>query len=187
MPQQHMVIPHYMGKSREMEVERKNVQNHSVFRKQDSFSARSSLQDIPLLLPQEADGLDVPSGEPKLNQSEFTTDHFDQPSRVKTGLSFSFRKSKVEAEGPDTPLKGFVDDFESSDHLGKLLSDRVAQPGKKSSDRDWWETQERGDQGGFADESGQVGPRVSCHCQVGCNSQEILELSYLSAKYHLPP
>ncbi|KAG2721387.1 hypothetical protein I3843_02G066000 [Carya illinoinensis] len=162
MPQQHMVIPHYMGKSREIEVESKNVQNHSDLRRQDSFSARSSLQDIPLLLPQEADGLD--SGEPKLNRLDLS--NLDQPSKVSSGLSFSFRKSKIEAVGPDTPLKGFVDNFESLDHHEKLLSDRVAQPGMKSSDPDWWETQERGDQGGFADESGQVGPRVSCRCQV---------------------
>lgn len=170
MPQQHMVIPHYMGKSREMEVENKNIQNYKDFRGQDSFSARSSLQDIPLLLPQEADGPDASSGEPKLHGLDFTTDHLDQPSRVNSGLSFSFRKSKLEPVGSDTPLKGFVDDFESLDNRGKLLSDRLAQPTMKCSDPEWWEIQERGDQGGFADESGQVGPRASCHCQVDCYS-----------------
>ncbi|XP_062175862.1 phospholipase D zeta 1 isoform X2 [Alnus glutinosa] len=166
MPQQHMVIPHYMGKSREMEVESKNIQNYKDFRGQDSFSARSSLQDIPLLLPQEADGPDTSSGEPKFHGLDFTTDHLDQPSRVNSGLYFSFRKSKLEPVGSDTPLKGFVDDFESLDNRGKLLSDRLAQPTMKCSDPEWWEIQERGDQGGFADESGQVGPRASCHCQV---------------------
>ncbi|GMY27807.1 phospholipase d zeta 1 [Fagus crenata] len=151
MPQQHMVIPHYMGKTQ---------------RRQDSFSARSSLQDIPLLLPQETDGLDAPSGEPKLYGLDFTTNLLDQPNRVTSGLPFSFRKSKIEPIGLDTPLKGFVDDFESVDRHGKTLSDRAAQLPMKCSDPEWWETQERGDQGGFADESGQVGPRASCHCQV---------------------
>lgn len=40
------------------------------------------------------------------------------------------------------------------------------QPGTKKSDSEWWETQERGDQVGFADDSGQVGPRTSCRCQI---------------------
>lgn len=163
-----------------MEVESIEVQNHSDLRRPDSFSARSSLQDIPLLLPQEADGLDAPSGEPKINRLDLT--YLDQPSRVSSGLSFSFRKPKTEAVGPpDTPLKGFVDNFESLDHHEKLLSDRVAQPGMKSSDPDWWETQERGDQGDFAAESGQVGPRVSCRCQVGFNYST--GLSYYLPKY----
>lgn len=166
MPQQHMVIPHYMGKNTEVKIEGKNVQNYKDFRRHDSFSASSSLQDIPLLLPQETDGLDAPNGEPKLHGLDFTTNLLDQPSRVTNGLPFSFRKSKIEPIGPDTPLKGFVDDFASVDHHGKALSDRVAQPSMKCSDPEWWETQERGDQGGFADESGQVGPRASCRCQV---------------------
>ncbi|KAK7843032.1 phospholipase D zeta 1 isoform X1 [Quercus suber] len=166
MPQHHMVIPHYMRKNREGEIGDKNFQNYNDLRRQGSFSARSSLQDIPLLLPQETDGLDTPNGEPKLYGSDFTTNLLDQPSKVTSGLPFSFRKSKIEPVGPDTPLKAFVDDFKSVDHHGKALSDRVVQPHMKSSDPEWWETQERGDQGGFADESGQVGPRASCRCQV---------------------
>ncbi|KAL0414782.1 UNVERIFIED_CONTAM: Phospholipase D zeta 1 [Sesamum radiatum] len=34
------------------------------------------------------------------------------------------------------------------------------------SEKDWWETQERGNQVLTADETGQVGPHVSCSCQV---------------------
>ncbi|XWS38995.1 hypothetical protein CRYUN_Cryun18bG0012000 [Craigia yunnanensis] len=59
MPQHHMVIPHYMGRSKEIEFESKNVEDNTKgIKRQDSFSSRSSLQDIPLLLPQEADELD---------------------------------------------------------------------------------------------------------------------------------
>lgn len=58
MPQQHMVIPHYMGRSEDIEAEIKEVEDsHMGITRQDSFS-RSSSPDIPLLLPQEADGLD---------------------------------------------------------------------------------------------------------------------------------
>lgn len=58
---------------------------------------------------------------------------------------------------------GVFDD--SHDHV-KMLFDVMAQPDTKSSDTEWWETQERGDQVGLPDESGQVGPRTSCCCQV---------------------
>ncbi|PON88229.1 Phospholipase D family [Trema orientale] len=151
MPQHHMVIPHYMGRSQETEVEIKNVDNHKGIKRQDSFSSRSSYQDIPLLLPQEADGLDSPNAESKPNGLK------NSP----TGLPFPFRKSKIASVGPEMPLRDFVDDFD-----GKLASDGVKQPGMSHSDPEWWETQERGSQGGFMDESGQVGPRSSCRCQV---------------------
>ena len=168
MPQHHMVIPHYMGRSQEMEVEVANVDKHKGIQRQDSFSSRSSYQDIPLLFPQEADGLDSPNGEAK-------------PKRLNSspnGLPFPFRKSRIESVGPDMPMRDFVDDF-----AGKLASDRVTQPGMKHLDPEWWETQERGSQGGFADESGQVGPRTSCRCQVGQYSQ-VLKFSYHLLNIH---
>ncbi|KAJ7955153.1 Phospholipase [Quillaja saponaria] len=159
MPQHHMVIPHYMGRSREMEVENKNTDNNGGIKRQDSFSSRSSLQDIPLLLPQESGGLDTPKGDPKLSGFGSYLDLLDQPSRVSSGLHFSFRKSKIEPVGLDTPMKGFVDDLDTIDYHG-------AHAGMKTTDLEWWEKQERGDQGGFMHESGQVGPRASCRCQV---------------------
>ncbi|XVF66177.1 hypothetical protein PTKIN_Ptkin10aG0014400 [Pterospermum kingtungense] len=149
MPQQHMVIPHYMGRSKEIEIESKNVEdNNKGIKRHDSFSSRSSLQDIPLLLPQEAEELDSLSGLPKKS------------------VSFPFRKSKMEATIADTPMKGFVDDLDSLGLYMEISSDAKRQPGIKMSDPEWWETQERGDQVGFVDEAGQVGPRTSCHCQI---------------------
>lgn len=166
MPQQHMVIPHYMGRSREMEVEKKNVENnYKDIKKLDSFSSRSSFQDIPLLLPQEPDGLDSPHGESKLNGFDSSSNLLDQPTRVSRSLSFSFRKSKIEPV-PDMPMKGFVDDLDTLDLKGKMSSDIMAQPGMRTCDREWWETQERGNQVLSADETGQVGPCVPCRCQV---------------------
>lgn len=166
MPQQHMVIPHYMGRSREMEVEKKNVENnHKDIKKLDSFSSRSSFQDIPLLLPQEPDGLDSSHGESKLNGFDSSSNLLDQPTRVSRSLSFSFRKSKIEPV-PDMPMKGFVDDLDTLDLKGKMSSDVMAQPGMRTCDREWWETQERGNQVLSADETGQVGPCIPCRCQV---------------------
>ncbi|VVA24677.1 PREDICTED: phospholipase [Prunus dulcis] len=162
MPQHHMVIPHYMGRSQEMEIESKNANHH---RRQDSYSSISSCQDIPLLIPQEADGLDSPKEDPNLNGMD-SPDLLEQPSRVSNNLAFPFRKSKILPVGHDTPMRGFVDDLDSLARHGKMGSDEVAQPGMKNMDPEWWETQERGNKGGFTDESGQVGPCSSCRCQV---------------------
>ncbi|CAN6551316.1 unnamed protein product [Malus baccata var. baccata] len=164
MPQHHMVIPHYMGRSQEVEIESKNANNHKQHKRTDSFSSISSFQDIPLLIPQEADGLDSPNEHTKLNGMDSPHDLLDQPSRVSNNLAFPFRKLKIPPVGPDTPMRGFVDDLDSLSRHGKMASDGVAQSGMK--DPEWWETQERGNKGGFTDESGQVGPCCSCRCQV---------------------
>lgn len=160
MPQQHMVIPHYLG-SRETEVESMNIEaDHKNIKRQDSFSSRSSFQDIPLLLPQEADGLDE---DPGINRVDSTHDSPNPPNR---GNTFSFRKAKGESMVPDMPMKSFVGDLGTPDLQGKMSLDVMTQPGIKSSDEEWWESQERGNQVVSTDETGQVGPRTSCRCQV---------------------
>ncbi|TXG71668.1 hypothetical protein EZV62_000247 [Acer yangbiense] len=157
MPQHQMVIPHYLGKSKDMEVETENDEDNSKgIKRQDSFSSTSSLQDIPLLLPQEAEGLDNSHGVPKSNGSDSITTK---------NVSFRHQKAKIESVVTDMQMKGFVDDLDSPDHV-KMSLDVRTQPGTKKSDSEWWETQERGDQVGFADDSGQVGPRTSCRCQI---------------------
>ncbi|KAL3505682.1 hypothetical protein ACH5RR_031064 [Cinchona calisaya] len=162
MPQHHMVIPHYMGTSRESADENNNENTHKDFKKQDSFSSRSSYQDIPLLMPQEADGLEALRGELKLNGLNMDHVFHDQANRQSKN-PFSFGKPKIEPLNPDMPMKGFVDDLDPS-HMQQELSSR--QPGTRPSDSEWWETQDRGGQLDLADETGQVGPRVSCRCQV---------------------
>ncbi|ONI28187.1 hypothetical protein PRUPE_1G130000 [Prunus persica] len=184
MPQHHMVIPHYMGRSQEMEIESKNANHH---RRQDSYSSISSCQDIPLLIPQEADGLDSPKEDPNLNGMD-SPDLLEQPSRVSNNLAFPFRKSKILPVGHDTPMRGFVDDLDSLARHGKMGSDEVAQPGMKNMDPEWWETQERGNKGGFTDESGQVGPCSSCRCQnqffiSGLSGDEIIRNRVLEALF----
>lgn len=167
MPQHHMVIPHYMGQSREIETEGKNNDDHRGIKREDSSSSLS--QDIPLLLPQDSDDTDTPEGD--VDELNSFPDHLDQPKRVRSGHPFSFRKAKIEPVGPDMPMKGFVD---SATYHGKMPVDRVTHVGMHNSDPEWWETQERGDQGSFVDESGQVGPRASCRCQVCCSRTALL-------------
>lgn len=169
MPQHHMVIPHYLGRSREIQIASRNIDNHRVLKREDSFSSSSQDQDIPLLLPQESDGLDTHEGDQKLNGVISFSHQLDKPRRISGGLPFSFRKAKIVAVGPDTPMKGFVDDLDSEHDREKMSLDRVAHIDLQSTNPEWWETQERGDQGGFAEESGQVGPLASCRCQVCCS------------------
>ncbi|KAK5794497.1 hypothetical protein PVK06_035728 [Gossypium arboreum] len=158
MPQQHMVIPHYMGRSKEIEFESKNAEeNKKGIKRQDSFSSGSSLQDIPLLLSQEAKELDSCTLSPKSNGLDTT---------ASKSVSFAFRKSKIEPAVADTPMKDFVDDLGSLDLYNEKSSDVKRQPEAELSDSDWWEMQERAAQGGFVDEAGQVGPRTSCRCQI---------------------
>lgn len=167
MPQQHMVIPHYMGKSREIEnVSNKVEDNHIGIKREDSFSSRSSVQDIPLLLPHEPDGVESDSGTQNLNGLDTTRIHVNQPSRVSRSLPFSFRKSKGDPLVSDFQMKDFVDDLDSMDLQRKMSLDMVAYANKHGSDKEWWETQERGDQVASVEEAGQVGPRTTCRCQV---------------------
>lgn len=95
MPQHHMVIPHYLWNSRELEVEKKSFDNSRGTTVQDSFSRGSSFHDIPLLLPQEADGQDAENEGPKLNGLEPIVNPLDQPSKVSSGLSFLSGRSKL--------------------------------------------------------------------------------------------
>ncbi|KAI3459247.1 hypothetical protein Pfo_015910 [Paulownia fortunei] len=165
LPQHHMVIPHYMGKSKEIEFgDKNNYGNHKDIKRNDSFSSPSSFQDVPLLMPQEADGLDAVKIEPKLNGFNSVHDLHGQPSRPSRS-PFCFRKCKIEPLIPDLPMRGFVDDLDTLD-LQSKLSSHVMQPGSEVSEKEWWETQDRGDQVVSADEIGQVGPRVSCRCQI---------------------
>ncbi|CAI8603501.1 unnamed protein product [Vicia faba] len=70
MPHHHMVIPHYMGRSKEIDIDdKKDEDNKKEIDRQDSFSLQSPLQDIPLLLPQEADGAVTSNGDDR-NSSE---------------------------------------------------------------------------------------------------------------------
>ncbi|KAJ3683672.1 hypothetical protein LUZ60_013899 [Juncus effusus] len=60
----------------------------------------------------------------------------------------------------DLQMHSFVDE-----HLmGNNLNLSLREDGEK--DREWWEMQERGNQVDSFEESGQVGPRTACHCQV---------------------
>ncbi|KAK4795592.1 hypothetical protein SAY86_027918 [Trapa natans] len=57
IPRHHMVIPHYLGRTSEVDIksERNSADNQKKINRQNSFSSPSQIQAIPLLLPQEAE------------------------------------------------------------------------------------------------------------------------------------
>ncbi|XP_057962752.1 phospholipase D zeta 1-like isoform X2 [Malania oleifera] len=159
MPQHHMVIPHYMGRSRAMDIPRNSLEEHPKrINRQDSFFSQSPSQDIPLLLPQEDDGLEAATGDQKSNGLNVYHNFLHQTSRVDQNFLFSLNKAKVEPLASDTQMCGFVDD------LG-LNDPQLAKSNIRISD-EWWKLEGNDYQLSSIDETGQVGPRTPCRCQV---------------------
>ena len=77
------------------------------------------------------------------------------------------RKNRDDNSDQDLQMQAFVDEIGDTSQplLGKNLHVSVLTEIEKG-DREWWEMQERGCQVDSLEESGQVGPRTSCHCQV---------------------
>lgn len=84
MPQQHMVLPHYMGQSRNIDIESQgNEVKHKDIRTDESFSFPS--ESIPLLLPQEANQVESESMDSNLNSFQCTgIDHIEIDSKDQT-------------------------------------------------------------------------------------------------------
>ncbi|XP_020209202.1 phospholipase D zeta 1 isoform X1 [Cajanus cajan] len=142
MPHHHMVIPHYMGRSKEIDIDQKKDEDkRNGIERQDSFSSESPMQDIPLLLPQEADGLGTSNGD-HTNLSENSPLLSQKPEHV-TLVS-------------DTQMKGFQDEVVPLNLGPQSVVDALD---------DWWETPE-GTNDDTTLEYGQVGQRSTCHCQV---------------------
>ncbi|KAM5561105.1 phospholipase D zeta 1-like [Rosa sericea] len=166
MPQHHMVIPHYMGRSREIDIEKRKVEEtQNGIQRENSFSSLTPLENIPLLLPQEADGLEPPGVDQKLSAQQMHHYPVDQPNGISGSVSLSSRKPKVEALDPDTQMNGLMDDLYSMDlEIGTNINS-VAQSGLTASN-EWSESSEESDHAVAADDCGQTGPRTACKCQV---------------------
>ncbi|XP_061363302.1 phospholipase D zeta 1-like isoform X2 [Gastrolobium bilobum] len=137
MPHHHMVIPHYLGRRKEIDIDgKKDEDKNKEIDMQDSFSSQSPMQDIPLLLPQEAVGLVTSKGDDT---------NFSGSSPL---LS---QKLEHETLVSDTQMKGFEDEVVPFDLGAQPVVDDL---------EDWGETPEG------TNEYGQVGPCTTCHCQV---------------------
>ena len=155
MPQHHMVIPHYMGKSKAKFEGKIQTENHRQLERQDSFSSPLSAQDIPLLVPQEGEEHQTLNG---FHKEDIFQNASGNARRTEQNVSFSLRRDKSESFNSDMPMKGFVDEMDSIHHKKNFEI--------MSQDQEWWETQERRGQIISSDEIGQVGPCTPCHCQV---------------------
>ncbi|XWS57471.1 hypothetical protein CRYUN_Cryun09bG0176700 [Craigia yunnanensis] len=161
MPQHHMVLPHYMG-NRDIDIESKGI-NQKDLSRQDSFSSRSPFEDIPLLLPQESDGL-VSNGDKNLNGLFRKHDTLSQEHGV-PGCFSSSHDSEVDSLGSDAQIKGTADDHHCMDSRSDLEANEMPQSDMEISD-ELWETTGNDDSDASAGEYGETGPRIACHCQV---------------------
>ncbi|RXH82202.1 hypothetical protein DVH24_036543 [Malus domestica] len=141
MPHHHMVLPHYMGRSREMDIKKKNKEDNQNGTNRENFSSPSPVQDIPLLLPQEADGLDAPILDQKLRAMRLNQNLLNQPT------------------------DGFIDDLHSRDLKSEANLNTVTQSGS-TTPNEWSESSDNGDHAVAADDYGQIGPRTACEIQV---------------------
>lgn len=164
-----MVLPHYMGRSREIDIGNKKAEeNEKDIARQDSFSL-SPLQDVPLLLPQEAEALVLHSIDETLTTKGKNENLPDQPTGFCGSFSFSLQKSEVECLVPDAHVKDSVDALDSVDLQSNMSEE-------------WSGTSEEDDHDVSAGECGQVGPRTACHCQVRytfdvhCNALKIYKI-----------
>ncbi|KAK8329297.1 hypothetical protein V6Z11_A11G309600 [Gossypium hirsutum] len=163
MPQHHMVLPHYMGNS-EIDIECKGDVNQRELSRQESFSSPSPFEDIPLLLPQESDGLAVSNGDQKSNGlcSRFN------PSSQKHGddaRSSSSQEFEVDSLGSDAQITGTADDHYCMDPQRVLEANEMPQSYMEIPD-EWWETTVTDYNEASIGEYGEIGPRIPCHCQV---------------------
>lgn len=165
MPQHHMVIPHYMGKSKEISDGDNNIENHVENKKnvpdEDSILTPLSSQDIPLLFSREITEKDV------INENEERNGLYIDPK----GIGNYFRNNKnppsplSKEDISDMQMNGFLDEFDVTHPQTETHINLIGKPSDPTSD-EWWETQERGNQVILADESGQAGPLTHCRCQV---------------------
>ncbi|XP_050380280.1 phospholipase D zeta 1-like isoform X2 [Argentina anserina] len=164
MPQHHMVIPHYLGRSEEINIEKRKVEENQLgIQRENSFSSVSPLQNIPLLLPQEADGLESPGVDQKLSVQQ-THHPVDQPNEI-SGSVFCPRNPTVEVLDPDAQMNGLMDDFYTIDHESGTNINSVFQSGLTTSN-EWSESLEESDHAVAEYDCGQTGPRTACKCQI---------------------
>lgn len=138
MPRHYMVLPHYMGRSSEINIKSTNAEeNHQGRSRHISFSSESPLDAIPLLLPQEAD-----------LQSSFDLDH--KPNGPHAHQDHHLKPSVAcEVDCLDCERENLPE---------------VAQFSRRLVDEQR-ETSDEGDND-VTTGHGQVGPRVTCGCQV---------------------
>ncbi|KAF7817946.1 Phospholipase D zeta 1 [Senna tora] len=149
MPHHHMVIPHYLGRSKDIDnIDERNEEDNTEETDSESSTSLQSprQQDIPLLLPQEAGGKDL-----KLIVNNMNDNPIDQT------IFCENQKPSDDTSESDDQTKGFLDEFDPFNS--------ETQSAINATD-DWWETPEEGYCNATAIEYGEVGPCTTCRCQI---------------------
>ncbi|XP_031103467.1 phospholipase D zeta 1-like isoform X1 [Ipomoea triloba] len=104
MPKHHMVIPHYLGRSQEVDIESKNAEvDAKDLNGQDLFASGSPPEDIPLLLPQEASGMEASNLNNTLDDVCGQLDPLDQTTDLQDGWWEKVSVDELAEAGPRTP------------------------------------------------------------------------------------
>lgn len=165
IPHHHMVLPHYMGRSREIGIENKSTEeNQKDLTRRDSFSSQSPSEDIPLLLPQESDKLVAPNVDDKSNGLNTNHNILDRTSGFYGSCTIPSNEYKTEALAPNSKIRGTIDGLDAVDLQREMNSNSVREFGLDKRE-EWWEkTEENHDI--YSSKCGQVGPRLACRCQI---------------------
>ncbi|KAG8363867.1 hypothetical protein BUALT_Bualt19G0067200 [Buddleja alternifolia] len=147
MPQHQMVLPHYMGRSREIDIKRNIPEEIS---RKDFFSAQTPPEDVPLLLPHEANDSVMENKSNGFNLNEYYETELNGHS---ADSSFSYQNSKYPRSFPDN-RRSSIKYHDSADLQSATLTETVS---------DW---QEQTFQVISANEVAEVGPPSLCRCQV---------------------
>ncbi|CAM0881074.1 unnamed protein product [Alopecurus aequalis] len=167
MPHHHMVIPHYMGNSKDTncEIESKQTQDKDIkVRRLSTLTAPASFQDIPLLLPQEPDHLALRNRDLSLNL-DINYGYLDHPNQTNFKQPLPNQKAEQDLCPQDLQMKGFVDNL-GSPEVSLLIHHNTSKANVRHMDKEWWETQERESQVASVLDVGEVGPQATCRCQV---------------------
>jgi len=167
MPHHHMVIPHYKGRSKEIndEAEGKQYHDKDVDIGKPVLTSRTSCQDVPLLLPQELEPRELSSSD--LRMTDLDINHSDSVNKKSFNQPLLNRKAKLDSSHQDLPMSmRSVVDSHSSLEPSSIRRFDSSKDDRNHIDKKWWEMQERGNQVASVLDVGQVGPRATCRCQV---------------------
>lgn len=161
MPQHHMVLPHYMGKSSDIDINEKISELYPEVMSRNSFSSETPPDDIPLLLPHEANGLESSTMENKWN--DFNSSKY-VPNGHGRSRSFSYQEDSKGTSYLDMRYS-FIDNHDTT-NVESATSVETTSASDLQVKENWFETRQQSFQVKTANEVTEVGPRSLCRCQV---------------------
>ncbi|KAJ7522274.1 hypothetical protein O6H91_18G004000 [Diphasiastrum complanatum] len=180
LPHYHMVLPHYLTGSEDRDAMIEAEAEYRKVSKPFSPSSKSPFQDIPLLLPAE----DVQNANSIRYHSESGINETSAKIWNENRLNGHCSTSKLDADedslkytskrrnlsSSEMQMHDFVDGTDDKHYLQRSQIERMDECCTATidlkQDKEWWELQERDGQRPIEVDVGEVGPRISCQCQV---------------------